>query len=932
MEPFLSQVARQILSEHPNDTDKVTVVFNNHRSGLFLRKYFSQQGNGSFFMPQITVIDDFIEELSGLQIVQHEFLLFELYKIHCKIGGENRKYANFQDFISFGDLMLADFSELDLYMADARQLFINLQGIKAIGEWNIEGDSLSPFQEQYLEFYRSLYQYYTSLREVLLSQGKAYSGMAYRYVAEHIDSMIDVCAGRFYYFVGFNVMSECELKIIKTLYKANLARIKTDGDSYYFDDEMQEAGLFLRKHSVDFPLDEAFESHFDVGNKMVTLVKCPENVLQCKYVGNLLDEHREWVEDSTQTAVVLADEKLLIPMLNSLPENVATVNVTMGYPYADSNVHETVLKLFSLYQHVRNCKFHHADIVEVLGDYNVAKLHGTRDLRSVMTRQLAAGNFVYASADDIGEMLGNEGFASETTSFIFRINGNVVDEFWNVCRELAARLVGCDALESNRKESEALTSMVEMADYLSSLQVENHFIESLETLQKIYTRLSRRHSISFFGQPLSGLQVLGMLETRNLDLKRVILLSANEGILPSSRSDNSLIPYDLRVAFGLPTYQQKDAVFAYHFYRLLQRAEEVWLVCSTETDVSGKGEPSRFVLQVAKELVQKFADHITLREQIVEVENVELPTAGLDEVAKSPFVMQRLAEINERGFSPSALNNYRACPMKFYYENILKIKEEKDVVEDLDQSDLGTCIHETLQQLFSADVDGRLRAETLRSELEHFDETLQQKFDKLFNSGRAIEGRNHLLYAIAKSQITNLLKLEINELEKGRVIDVIGLESKLEHSLSVNGKLVKLSGVADRIDRRGGVLCIADYKTGKVDEKDLAMDEAKFDSGKVPDKWFQVMFYALLYNRSVSSTEPMLSGVYPLRHIGHNMVPATWEGEAVIEAELLDRFEAMVKKIVSELFDVSTPFAASDDSTVCPFCPAKNVCKKSKCF
>lgn len=927
MKAFLRDIAEQILREHPNDTDRVTVVFNNRRSGLFLRKHFAQLDKESFFLPKITVIDDLVAQLGGLEIVPSEFLLFELYDIHCALGGDNRKYATFQDFISFGDLMMADFSEIDLYMADARQLFINLHDIKAIGEWDISGKGLTPFQEQYLEFYRSLYQYYTQLRERLFAQGKAYSGMAYRNVAEHIDSMIDMHNIGYVYFVGFNVLSECERTIIHAFCNRGLGQLVTDGDPYYYDDPRQEAGLFLRRHSAEFSSIGHYESHFNQGRKHITVVKCPENVLQCKYAGQLLADHKEWAADNTQTAIVLADEKLLIPTLNSLPEEITAANITMGYPYTDSNAHEMVLKLFSLYIHSRSGRYHHADILNVLSDFHIAKLHGANDLRTKISHQLVSRNVIYADSELIGEMLSAEDCDPTLTDFIFVADGKPTAEtFWNVCREIVSRLAAAGLNESNHKEREALGCMIEIANYLTELQQSRHYIENLETLQKIYSRIAQRRSVSFFGQPLSGLQILGMLETRNLDFKRVILLSANEGILPAGRSANTLIPYDLKATFNLPTYHEKDAVFAYHFYRLLQRAEEIWLVCSTETDSSGKGEPSRFILQVANELAPRFVENIELSEQIVEVENLAPILTPRKPAEKSDFVMRRLNEMNERGFSPSALNNYRACPMKFYYENILRIRENKDIVEDMDQSDLGTCIHETLQQIFTATDGGLLSVSTLSQHIENLDITLQSKFDSLFAGGRALEGRNHLLYSVAKSQILNLLKLEIAELEKGRRIEIVGLEKELSHNIQVGDKSVKLSGIADRIDRRGGVVCICDYKTGRVDEKELAMDDNKMVAGTVPDKWFQVMFYALMYSRMTGGAEPMLSGIYPLRHLGRYLIAATWNGEAIIENELLDRVENMIRDLMAEIFDPTIPFTPAEDCKVCRFCPAKATC------
>ena len=929
MKPFLQETAELIMREHPTDADRVAVVFNNRRSGLFLRKHFAQIDRTSFFLPQITVIDDLVARLGRLETVQHEFLLFELYDIHCQIGGPDRKYATFQDFISFGEMMLADFSEIDLYMVDARQLFANLHDDKAIEQWNVDGQAPTPFQENYLAFYGSLYQYYDLLRQRLAATGKAYSGMAYRNVAENIETLVDQSPWDYVYFVGFNVLSRCEEAIIRAYCNRGLGTLLTDGDPYYYDDPRQEAGLFLRRHSRNFGSIGHYASHFDQGRKQIHIVSCPERVLQCKFAGQLLSQHPEWNDDNTQTAIVLADEKLLLPTLNSLPEEVTTANVTMGYPYADSNIHETVLKLFDLYARARGQRFHHTELLDLLTDYHIAHLIGGASLRSRLARRLAADGIVFASCETAEQLLADEGIDPQVLHFVLGQDPTTaVDAFWDICRTLAARLLANDSL-LNHKEREALGAMVEMANYLADLQAEHHVVTNLDTLQKIYSRLARRHSISFFGQPLSGLQILGMLETRNLDFRRVVLLSTNEGTLPAGRTPATLVPHDLKKSFGLPTYHEKDAVFAYHFYRLLQRAEEVWLVCSTETNANGKGEPSRFIMQVKQELAPRFAANIEVSRQVVETEFAPTTLHSRTEAAKDDLALQRLEAINARGFSPSALNNYRACPLKFYFENVLGIRKPDEVSEDLDQSDLGTCIHETLQAIF-APVQGRqLQADDLRTALDSLDTTLQARFASLFSDGHAIEGRNHLLYSIARTQVANLLRLELAELEQGRHIDIIGLELPLQHSLQAGPVAVNLAGIADRIDRRAGVVRICDYKTGKVEPADLVMTDSKWRDGKMPDKWFQVMFYALLYNRTTRTTEPTLSGIYPLRHLGRTFMSATWEGEAIIEEPLLDQFEAYVADLAAEALNPAIPFVAAEGCKVCRYCPVQYTCPKS---
>ena len=319
MDSFLRQVARRIADAHPKDTDRVLVVMNNRRSVRFFQRQFNGLGR-PMFLPRTMVIDDLVAELGGLEIVPNEFLLFELYRIHTELGGEERKYKTFDEFISFGDLMMGDFSELDQYCVDARDLFGNLHDLKGIGEWDIEGTELTPFQRDYLTFYRSLYDYYRLLHERLLAQGKAYSGMAYRHVAEHISEKWKMESGKWeaVYFIGFNALSECERRIIGEYVHRGIGHLLTDGDPYFLAPE-QEAGHFLRKHMDEFPeIRPTGTSLFAQGERHITVVECPEALLQCKYAGQLLERHPEWLHEGEQesSAVVLADESLLLPTLN----------------------------------------------------------------------------------------------------------------------------------------------------------------------------------------------------------------------------------------------------------------------------------------------------------------------------------------------------------------------------------------------------------------------------------------------------------------------------------------------------------------------------------------------------------------------------------------------------------------------------------------
>lgn len=933
MVPFLAEIAERILSEHPDDMDRVRVVFNNRRSGIFMRHRLLNEQADPFFLPRIVGMDSLINEWADMEIVPKELLLFELYEIYRQQSDEDVGYRSFEEFMSLGDMMLADFSEVDLYCVDASGLFSNLHDLKAIGEWNIETGQLTAFQKRYLQFYKSLYRLYSSLRDSLSSRHMAYTGMAYRYVAEHLDEILPRFGNHFFYFVGFNALSTSEEMIIRKCVAAGIGALCTDGDPYYVEDERQEAGYFLRKHRHYFPSIGEYDDHFSLGHKFINIVSCPENVLQCKYAGSILQQiaRSSQGEGLDDTAIVLGDETLLLPMLNALPDEVRTVNVTMGLPVTDTSVHALVLKLFSLYIRHRVELFYHQDILEVLSDGLMVKLLGLCGLHSTLNRLLYEEHVVYADFSTLSELLQGIQVDMKPVAFLFETANPTPSAFLSHLQQLMQMLYASEDVISNLKEREAIAVASEVVEQLQQIQERYRFIETLGVLQKVYLRVVRKRSIAFYGQPLGGLQLLGVLETRNLDFKNLVILSANEGTLPAARDFNSLIPYNLKVAFGLPTFHEKDAVYAYNFYRLLQRAENIHILYSTESDTMGKGESSRFIQQVKRELAPRYPANITFRESAVAASNEAPSESGFLHAEKSNAVLERIKVLTQRGLSPSLLNKYRVCPLKFYYENILQVEEMEQVNADLEQNEVGSCIHAVFEHIYSLDTDRHIKEETLQQALIEIDSIIDQALSSQFHHGRIHSGRNHFLKSVARMQVTGFLKSEIEYLHSVGDIEILGLEQPLRHEIPVSvgeaTSVVAISGIADRIDLTGGVVRVIDYKSGKVEERELHVADAEPDWSKVSDKWFQLMTYEWLYYHTCQGGQPHVSGIFPLRHLHSQLLTASWEGSDVITPSHLAAFEEMLKQIVSELLDPRVPFLPNPGCRLCQYCPFSEICK-----
>ena len=925
-------VARRILADNPGTTEQVLVVFNNHRPELFLRRQFakiSATEGRTFFLPQTTVIDDLVANLGGMEVVPPEFLLFELYRIHIEMEGEERKYKTFEDFIPFGELMMSDFSEVDRYMVDARDLFQNLHGMKQIGEWDIEDTHLSEFQRSYLRFYHTLYEYYSRLRQRLSARGQAYAGMAYRSVAERIGQLADDCPWRQIYFVGFNAISECERAIIGEYVHRGIGHLLTDGDAYYYDDPHQEAGYFLRKHSTDFAdLGHYGPSLFATTKKNITIVECPENVLQCKFTGQILSQHPEWLADSSDeesTAIVLADESLLTATLGGLPEIEQSdyrVNITMGFSYADSQIHALVLKLLSLYRRHNDRGYYHADVIEVLSDALLSKAIGLTAPRSTIGKMLEKANLVRVDGSKLEPQV-----PASVSEWLLPDTAMDPDQCLTQIQLVASRLAGSDSLTLNPRERQATGALAEVLDYLRRLQEEYHFIQSIDTLEKIYSRIAQRHTIAFLGEPLSGLQILGMLETRNLDFKRVILLSAGEGVLPAARSAATLIPYELKRAFHLPTYEERDSVYAYNFYRLLQRAEEVYLVYSSDADSAGKGEESRLLRQVRSELAKRFPQTVSVTDWVVDTggglhhANADATHPGI----KDTRVIQRLYNISERyGFSPTALGNYTECPLKYYYMTVLGLREEEGVDDDIDASELGEAVHNVLKTIYNPFMGHRVEATVLKEARKDIETLLDNEMQHLMSGGRSLEGRNLFLRSVALTQLNRVLEREADIASK-HVLEMVAAEEDYSYTLfQHDGHDVRIGGRVDRIDRLDGVLRVIDYKTGSLADSEIEFTDRKTT---MPGKWLQLMSYALMYRRRFPSEESLRVGIYPLRYLRSDVRLARWNRQEEITTAMLNAFEEQLGEILGEIFDTELPFEATPSANACRFCPAAAFCQ-----
>ncbi len=950
-QPFLGQLAEKIRSEYSGLGSRLCVVMPNRRAGLFLKRHLVRESRQPVWAPSVFSIEDFIAEVSGLLIPDQLSQVFALFEVHCRIDPSNA--GSFDDFAGWSRGLLRDFEEIDQYLVNPGSLFGFLSEVKAINLWNPDGQALTDFEKQYLNFFNSLSSYYEGFRETLLKSGQAYHGLACRMVAE--DPAQYLGHGRWdkILFAGFNAITPAQLSIIRYLIAADRSEIIWDADSYYISNPAQEAGRFLRKYLNDKSLGEppTLSEYFSQGHKELFLAGVPRNVGQARLAGHFLKKliDEEGAEVLSETAIVLADETLLLPLLNAIPAEAGAFNITMGYPLKQSPIYTLFDALLTMHLNATSGKdaseswFYYRDVLSLLQQAWMPLLGGNTFTNETISR-LKTGKGAYISITGfLPASLSGSDPAPEITSLFQKIlkpgdlTGLLIRAAGLLKKSLSDKADPSQA--SGIPDLEILYSLVLILNKLHKLVTENGSIQELRTIQGLFREACSAASVPFYGEPLKGVQVMGMLETRTLDFRNIILLSANEDTLPAKKSYNSFIPFDIRQNFGMPTHHDQQAVFAYHFYRLLQRCDKAWLIYNSEADELGGGEKSRFISQIQAEFPAVNPD---IRFHDV---RTGLPArAGMAapiRIAKSPEVMAILDKMASSGFAPTSLNTWLSCPLRFYFSFVLRLGEPDEPSETIDHRTLGNVIHKVLQDFYTP-FTGSMPHEAdytrmLASAGDAIARTLQQEFE----GGDVTTGRNLLIVEVARVWIRRFLQLEADALKQpGAAHNYIrALEHPLKSTIRVEipgeePREIVLKGFADRIDQVNGRTRIIDYKTGRVDAAELRLKSvaALFEpTAKPAEKAFQLMMYLYLASRQPDLNIPAAeldAGIISFKSLSNEFMPLNLSGTDLNAA--INEFESGIHDILTGIYDTTLPFGQTPIKEHCQLCPYKSICHKTE--
>ena len=959
MTPFLQQIASLFYQQYGAEVSRLAFVFPNRRTGLFFQKYLSEVADKPLFSPTILTINDLFVQLSGKQTADRISMLFMLYDIYVRHSGSTE---TFDEFLYWGEMLLNDFDDVDKYMADARMLFTNVTDLREIENdfsfldaeqiaairtfWSSfypKGDS--PNQEEFLAVWKILYTLYNDLRDALAAEGRGYEGMIFREVVELMEQ--NNCCDLPYtkvVFVGLNALSVAEERFLIQLQKQGIADFYWDYASDKVTDPNNKASYFVERNLKNFPSQYPLPVEEKVDTE-IEVIGIPSGIGQAKQVYTLLNElckeDEMSPEDALRTAIILPDEHLLIPVLNAIPEQIRRINVTMGYPLAGTPVASLMEYILALQKNVRYVDrqpvFYFRDVLPILNHRYISST--CPEIVNALVKDITENNRIYISAADLGK--------TDLLSVLFLPVTNVntfSDYLINVLQELNKVM---HALSSDEEEEDAtqrtndleqefifhyFTTVNRMKEIMQDAGIEM----KIDTYFRLLKRVTDTITIPFRGEPLSGLQIMGVLETRALDFDRLIILSMNEGIFPLRKAANSFIPYNLRRGFGLPTYEHQDSVWAYHFYRLIYRASHVSLLYDTRSNGLQTGEVSRFVHQL------HYHYEVPLQNKLV-VYNVSSAKTPALQVKKTDEVMQRLNAFHKggsRAISASAVNTYLDCPLKFYFSVVEGIQEEEEVSETIESNVFGSILHKVMEELYMPLCGKIVTADLLKAikkDTPVLTGAIARAFAEIFFMSdvvRPLTGQNFLIGEMIRKYVEKILERD-SKLTPFRYIES---ERKINRlfTLGDNRTEIQLKGFIDRIDEVRDAVRIIDYKSGSgtsvFTSVESLFDKEDKDRAKAV---MQVFMYSWMLGAAPAG-KTIQPGIYYMRTLFSDSFDASvsrrierTKTEPVTDfSAYSEAFEGELRRCLDEIFGRETPFTQTTTEKACAWCPFKDICGK----
>lgn len=959
MESFLKLVAADLYKHTEGNLAHTAVVFPNKRAGLFFNEYLAQESESPIWSPAYVSISELFRSLSPWEVGDPVKLVCELYKIFRR---ETQSTETLDDFYFWGEMLISDFDDADKNKVDTDKLFSNLQDLRNIMDdytfiddeqeeairqffQNFSIERRTALKERFISLWDVLGNIYKGFRESLASQNIAYEGMMYRHVIEHLD--VDKLPYEKYVFVGFNVLNKVEHTLFTQLKDAGKAVFYWDYDEFYMKENRQavthEAGEFIRRNLRDFPSPLSGELFKNLSKpKEVHYIASSTENAQARYLPQWIRNNLTTPEK--ETAVVLCNEALLQPVLHSLPAEVKHVNITMGFPLSQTPVYSFLIALLELHTHGFNFKsgrYTFQSVVTLLKHPYTRQLTGQAEL---LEKELTRNNRFYPLPGELGK--------DEFLTRLFTpLSGNL-----NLCIRLSetlqqvagiyqANTSGTEDTDAfNQLYRESLFKAYTTINRFRTLIEEDELTVQSETFRRLLVKVLSATNIPFHGEPAIGMQVMGVLETRNLDFRHLVLLSVNEGQLPKSGGDSSFIPYNLRKAFGMTTIEHKIAVYAYYFYRLLQRAERITLMYNTSSDGLNRGEWSRFMLQFLIEWPHP------ITRLFLEAGQSPQGTSPIT-VEKTPDVMRRMQSLfdvraNPKAkFSPSALNYYLDCPLKFYYRYVAGLSAPDEVSAEIDSATFGSIFHYAAEHIYKdltthGKVINKEALETLLRNEVKLQDYVDTAFKKLFfnvpqNEKPEYNGVQLINSAVIARYLKQLLQNDLRYAPFTFIASEMEVDEPIDIQTPKGVIKSRIGGIIDRMDSKDGTLRIVDYKTGGDADTPPHVESLFIPDKKRSNYVFQTFLYAAIMCRKQPTMKIAPALLYIHRAATETYSPVIQMGEPRKPKEAVEDFSKYEKEyrerlqgLLEEIFNPEKSFAQTEIIEKCTYCDFKALCKR----
>jgi RecB family exonuclease len=942
MQTFVNQLASYI-KQSDVELQNWVLILPSERAKQYIRKALFEAYQKPIPAPRMYTIHQWVRQLSPTTIIDRVRLMLTLYEVHVEKVGH--KDEIFDEFLHWSRILLADFDEIDRYLIDSKLLFRNLSDIKELEHWSVDNENLSDAQKKFLEFWDRLPGYYEQLSKKLHAKNSVYMGQAYRQLAQNLDRVFAANKDAHFLFAGFNALSPAEISIMKQLVRMGRGHVIFDADAYYLEDENHEAGAFIRDalKELDLPLPTSVGRGITEHEKVIEVIACSQATGQAKVIGTELSLLSE--EELKNTLVLLADESLIVPMLNHLPASVGKANITLGLPLVNSSMKtwvELIFKIQESFLKYNKVSVYYKDVMQLWNHPIVLAFLDEEEKQHlyVAEKEIRTRNKIYQQLQKVD--------APARVKGIMELLYTPWNNDWNKALKCIRDL---NVLIHPLLGEKAVFEKAIIEGFDASLLDFQHCVAeafpsmSLRSFKSLFNQQWTTDSIAYYGNPIEGLQIMGLLETRLLNFETIFVLGLNEGKMPPTNPIQTMIPMDLRRYMNLPTTREKQGLFAHHFYRLLHTAKRMLITHATAMEGVTANEASRYIVQLELEL-GRGNSHVKFIKKDYTLDAVSTNTQKV-QISKTPEIESRLDELFAAKTSASSIKTFLTCPLDFYYKYVLKFGEEKKVEEEVESNVFGTFIHQVLETMYRPfarrDETGALKekqppslqVEDIESMLKQYELLMRKEFSKHFNEDpEAYErGKNYLSFSMALELTKRFLQKEKEFLLQlnNAPLFIEALEQELSHELEVEvfGKMrkVRLIGFVDRIDSFREEIRIVDYKSGKVADADVGAKMSTFKGFEIEGlvklckgskHFFQLSMYSYLYYQrfQVLPTQSTIISFVNLNDGPFNINPGQLDLNRVVEL-----FPEVLQEFLHEIYDPEIPFEHKEAfKSYCQYC------------